>query len=77
MYYFLFFISCFLYYNYEKKLKIEYKKYKELEDEVKEYRKIKRKLNKCRLSREKIINILDNGIIKLKELRLKRKNKII
>ena len=47
-----------------------YSKYKILEKEVKEYRKIKRKLNKWRFSQNKIIEILDNGIYRLKKLRL-------
>ena len=55
-------------------LKYKYCKYKVLEDEVKEYRKIKRKLNKWRFSQDKIIEILDNGICRLKQLRL---NKLI
>jgi hypothetical protein len=51
-------------------VKYNYIKYKVLEDEVKEYRKIKRKLNKWRFSQNKIIEILDNGIYRLKKLRL-------
>ena len=59
-------------YNYRKLLKIEYSKYNELKEEVKEYRKIKRKLNKWRFSQNKIIEILDNGIYRLKQLRLNK-----
>jgi len=52
-------------------------KKRQLEGEVKEFRKIKRKLNKWRNSQDKIIEILDNGLLRLKQLRLKRKmNKI-
>jgi hypothetical protein len=51
-------------------IKYKYSKYKILEKEVKEYRKIKRKLNKWRFSQNKIIEILDNGIYRLKKLRL-------
>jgi hypothetical protein len=50
----------------------KYYKYKVLENEVKEYRKIKRKLNKWRSSQDKIIEILDNGIFRLKQLRLNK-----
>jgi cell fate (sporulation/competence/biofilm development) regulator YlbF (YheA/YmcA/DUF963 family) len=50
----------------------KYYKYKILEDEVKEYRKMKRKLNKWRSSQDKIIEILDNGIYRLKLLRLNK-----
>ena len=46
----------------------------ELECEVKEYRKIKRKMNKWRTSQEKIIEILDNGLRRLRDLRLRRIN---
>jgi len=52
-------------------------KKRQLEGEVKEFRKIKRKLNKWRNSQDKIKEILDNGLLRLKQLRLKRKmNKI-
>jgi hypothetical protein len=57
-------------YNYSRLVNIEYYKYKVLEEEVKEYRKIKRKLNKWRFSQDKIIEILDKGIYRLKQLRL-------
>lgn len=55
-----------------KLLKFNNNKYLELEGEVKEYRKIKRKMNKWRYSQDKIIEILDNGLYRLKQLRLKR-----
>lgn len=58
-------------------LKIENDKCKELESEVIEYRKIKRKMNKWRQSQDKIIQILDNGILRLRDLRLRRINKNI
>jgi len=48
----------------------KYSKYKVLEEEVKEYRKMKRKLNKWRFSQIKMIEILDNGIYRLKKMRL-------
>ena len=53
-------------------IKFKYSKYKLLEGEVKEYRKIKRKLNRWRFSQDKIIEILDNGIYRLKKLRLNK-----
>lgn len=56
-------------------LKIESDKCKELECEVIEYRKIKRKMNKWRQSQDKIIQILDNGLLRLRDLRLKRMEK--
>jgi len=59
------------FFNY-KRLKMESDKCNELESEVIEYRKIKRKMNKWRQSQDKIIQILDNGLIRLRELRLKR-----
>jgi hypothetical protein len=63
-----------LYYS-KRLLRIENNKCKELEGEVKEYRKIKRKLNKWRQSQDKIIQILDNGLLRLRDLRLKRLEK--
>ena len=73
MIFFLIFISLSLFnvYSYRKLFQIQYK-CKKLEYEVIEYRKIKRKMNKWRLSQNKIIEILDNGIYRLKQLRLKR-----
>jgi len=62
------------FFNY-KRLWIEFEKCKELEGEVKEYRKIKRKMNKWRQSQDKIIQILDNGLLRLRELRLRRLEK--
>lgn len=65
-----------IFFNY-KRLNIESDKCKELESEVIEYRKIKRKMNKWRQSQDKIIQILDNGLIRLRDLRLKRIEKKI
>lgn len=45
-----------------------------IEKELIEYRKIKRKLNRWRFSQEKFIEILDNGISRLKKIRLIKKN---
>jgi hypothetical protein len=61
-----------LYSNY---LIIKNKKYKELEYEVKEYRKIRRKLNKWRYSYNKMIEILDNGVYRLKKIQMKKSDK--
>jgi len=74
MYYIIliFFIAFVNIYNYYKWMKLEAKKFKELKDEVKEYRLIKRKMNRWRNSQDKIIEILDRGLERLRELRLRR-----
>jgi hypothetical protein len=75
MIYLFFFISIPFLLIIGGEFKNKMKKYHELEREVIEYRKIKRKMNKWRISQQKIIEILDNGLIRLKELRIKRKIK--
>jgi len=66
------FIAIVNIYNYRRLIKIEANKCLELENEVKEYRLIKRKMNRWRNSQDKIIEILDRGLIRLRELRLRR-----
>lgn len=72
--YYIFFIIFIVFalniYGY-KRLLTEMKEYLELENEVKEYLLIKRKMNKLRNSQDKINVILDKGLERLRELKLR------